>query len=201
MTQGSEHQTVADQLVVLSEGQSITFVRELTELPVRSNAVSVYQQLIGGYALRARPGCQWSYEGFSCLARSGRALLGCTITLVKAEKDKPATNSMRLWKVADEWYGTEGPAQKNATALSVPAEAVDIRVTAGTVAQLLNKVTTEAARRSTQSEARAQRAEQELADLRKRLAGFKRLGRLASDLSDDVLKLAAGAHKSGTKKE
>lgn len=71
----------AAQLRAVAVGDSLTVTKAVTELPVAPNAMSKYSLLISGYAHRARPGCSWTYETFSCVTSRGRVLVGCVITL------------------------------------------------------------------------------------------------------------------------
>lgn len=80
------HGSLIAQLRAMRPGQSVTFTKELTKLPV-GRAPAAYSQLLGGYALRGRPGCSWSYETFTAITSRGRLIVGCVMTLIKAERE------------------------------------------------------------------------------------------------------------------
>lgn len=80
------HGSLIAQLRAMRPGQSVTFTKELKKLPV-GRAPAAYSQLLGGYALRGRPGCSWSYETFTAITSRGRIIVGCVMTLVKAERE------------------------------------------------------------------------------------------------------------------
>jgi hypothetical protein len=73
-------------LRVMKPGQSVTFTKELKKLPV-GRAPGKFSQDLGGYALRGRPGCKWSYETFSAITAKGRVIIGCIMTLEQAEPE------------------------------------------------------------------------------------------------------------------
>lgn len=136
------HETgIGAQLRALKEGQSITFVRETKRLPVKTQLPSQLSRMVGGYGLRLRPGCRWSYETFTTTTSRGRLIVGCTMTLEQAEQTVAEADPVEsLWHVDGQWYVAKGPALKRAEALERTAIPVDVPITAASLAAFLTKL-------------------------------------------------------------
>jgi hypothetical protein len=141
-------------LRALKPGQSVTFTRELKRGPISTRAQSDFSQTVGGYGLRLRPGCEWSYESFSTITTRGRILIGCIMTLTKAEDSPPQddTKTASLWRVqvplaSADWLASKGPADKRARALNTTAAQVEVPLSPAALAKFLTNETREAVRK------------------------------------------------------
>lgn len=178
---------IVDQLRNMEIGDSTAFVREVRELPVPSNDASRFTQLIGGYALRARPGCSWGYESFAGLSTAGRVLTGAIVSLRKITAE---LEPLVAWRVAGEWYVNKLSAEKNAKAGDAKLEAVAIPTTPAALVALLTEARAEVkAEMKAESDAHL-RAElstvrQELATATRLLSRYKRHVSSLNELSED----------------
>ena len=152
-------------------GDSTCFVRAVSELPVRTNEISRYSQLIGGYALHARPGCSWGYEGFTCISTIGRILIGTIVTLKEAAAELPP---LCAWRVAGEWYVNKTSAEKHAQSTDVKLEAVPLPATPAALVALLSTESKAGSAESAQLRADLDAVRQELASANRLLGRYKR---------------------------
>jgi len=153
-------------------GDSTCFVRAVSELPVRSNEISRYSQLIGGYALHARPGCSWGYEGFTCISTIGRILVGTIVSLKEAAAELP---SLCAWRVAGEWYVNKTSAEKHAQATDVELEAVPLPTAPAALVALLSNVRSQALAEARTGSAESAQLRADLDAVRQELASANRL--------------------------